>query len=46
MADTVAPGIAFGQAIARWGNWFNQAPHPREALDERTRTPRCRVSGL
>ncbi|MEU8363894.1 prolipoprotein diacylglyceryl transferase [Nonomuraea sp. NPDC048882] len=24
MADTVAPGIAFGQAIARWGNWFNQ----------------------
>ncbi|MCF6469406.1 prolipoprotein diacylglyceryl transferase [Nonomuraea sp. MG754425] len=24
VADTVAPGIAFGQAIARWGNWFNQ----------------------
>ncbi|PRX62836.1 prolipoprotein diacylglyceryl transferase [Nonomuraea fuscirosea] len=24
MADAVAPGIAFGQAIARWGNWFNQ----------------------
>ncbi|MEV5410057.1 prolipoprotein diacylglyceryl transferase [Thermopolyspora sp. NPDC052614] len=24
IADTVAPGIAFGQAIARWGNWFNQ----------------------
>ncbi|SEG97693.1 prolipoprotein diacylglyceryl transferase [Nonomuraea solani] len=23
-ADAVAPGIAFGQAIARWGNWFNQ----------------------
>ncbi|WP_204056480.1 prolipoprotein diacylglyceryl transferase [Microbispora corallina] len=23
-ADTVAPTIAFGQAIARWGNWFNQ----------------------
>ncbi|MGW4638153.1 prolipoprotein diacylglyceryl transferase [Sphaerisporangium sp. NPDC004334] len=24
VADTVAPTIAFGQAIARWGNWFNQ----------------------
>ncbi|MGR6920147.1 prolipoprotein diacylglyceryl transferase [[Actinomadura] parvosata] len=24
VADTVAPGLAFGQAIARWGNWFNQ----------------------
>ncbi|MFI9847605.1 prolipoprotein diacylglyceryl transferase [Nonomuraea sp. NPDC051941] len=24
VADTVAPDIAFGQAIARWGNWFNQ----------------------
>ncbi|WP_049560106.1 prolipoprotein diacylglyceryl transferase [Nonomuraea sp. SBT364] len=24
VADAVAPGIAFGQAIARWGNWFNQ----------------------
>ncbi len=24
VADTVAPSIAFGQAIARWGNWFNQ----------------------
>ncbi|MFG1959853.1 prolipoprotein diacylglyceryl transferase [Nonomuraea sp. NPDC049028] len=24
MGDTIAPGIAFGQAIARWGNWFNQ----------------------
>ncbi|MDF5753571.1 prolipoprotein diacylglyceryl transferase [Spongiactinospora sp. TRM90649] len=24
IADAVAPGIAFGQAIARWGNWFNQ----------------------
>ncbi|WP_113698621.1 prolipoprotein diacylglyceryl transferase [Nonomuraea lactucae] len=24
VADTVAPGIAFGQVIARWGNWFNQ----------------------
>ncbi|GAB1817710.1 prolipoprotein diacylglyceryl transferase [Herbidospora sp. RD11066] len=23
-ADLVAPGIALGQAIARWGNWFNQ----------------------
>ncbi|NJP29891.1 prolipoprotein diacylglyceryl transferase [Microbispora sp. SCL1-1] len=24
VADTVAPALAFGQAIARWGNWFNQ----------------------
>ncbi|MER6510721.1 prolipoprotein diacylglyceryl transferase [Nonomuraea sp. NPDC001636] len=24
VADTVAPGIAFAQAIGRWGNWFNQ----------------------
>ncbi|WP_062211361.1 prolipoprotein diacylglyceryl transferase [Streptomyces sp. NBRC 109706] len=24
MADAVAPGIAFAQAIGRWGNWFNQ----------------------
>ncbi|WP_285776605.1 prolipoprotein diacylglyceryl transferase [Microtetraspora sp. NBRC 13810] len=24
VADAIAPGIAFGQAIARWGNWFNQ----------------------
>ncbi|GAA1520414.1 prolipoprotein diacylglyceryl transferase [Sphaerisporangium rubeum] len=24
VADTVAPATAFGQAIARWGNWFNQ----------------------
>ncbi|RJL24693.1 prolipoprotein diacylglyceryl transferase [Bailinhaonella thermotolerans] len=24
VADTVAPGIALGQAIGRWGNWFNQ----------------------
>ncbi|MER7790729.1 prolipoprotein diacylglyceryl transferase [Streptomyces sp. NPDC097640] len=23
-ADAVAPGIAFAQAIGRWGNWFNQ----------------------
>ncbi len=24
MADAVAPGILFGQAIGRWGNYFNQ----------------------
>ncbi|MEU7744858.1 prolipoprotein diacylglyceryl transferase [Nonomuraea sp. NPDC049158] len=24
VADTVAPGIIFAQAIGRWGNWFNQ----------------------
>jgi prolipoprotein diacylglyceryl transferase len=23
-ADAIAPGLAFGQAIGRWGNWFNQ----------------------
>ncbi|WP_369143707.1 prolipoprotein diacylglyceryl transferase [Streptomyces sp. R44] len=23
-ADVIAPGIAFAQAIGRWGNWFNQ----------------------
>jgi prolipoprotein diacylglyceryl transferase len=28
-ADAVAPGIAFGQAIARWGNWFNQELYGR-----------------
>ncbi|EST23070.1 prolipoprotein diacylglyceryl transferase [Streptomyces roseochromogenus subsp. oscitans DS 12.976] len=29
-ADTVAPGIAFAQAIGRWGNWFNQELYGRE----------------
>lgn len=24
VADAVAPGLAFAQAIGRWGNWFNQ----------------------
>lgn len=24
LADSLAPGIAIGQAIGRWGNWFNQ----------------------
>lgn len=24
LADALAPGIAIGQAIGRWGNWFNQ----------------------
>jgi len=24
MADALAPGIVFAQAIGRWGNWFNQ----------------------
>ncbi|MFF8790660.1 prolipoprotein diacylglyceryl transferase [Streptomyces sp. NPDC015125] len=23
-ADALAPGLAIGQAIGRWGNWFNQ----------------------
>jgi prolipoprotein diacylglyceryl transferase len=23
-ADALAPGVAFAQAIGRWGNWFNQ----------------------
>ncbi|WP_406057585.1 prolipoprotein diacylglyceryl transferase [Streptomyces sp. NBC_01077] len=29
-ADTIAPGIAFAQAIGRWGNWFNQELYGRE----------------
>ncbi|MCE7081919.1 prolipoprotein diacylglyceryl transferase [Streptomyces sp. ST2-7A] len=28
-ADAVAPGIAFAQAIGRWGNWFNQELYGR-----------------
>lgn len=24
IGDAIAPGIAFAQAIGRWGNWFNQ----------------------
>ncbi|ANS62854.1 prolipoprotein diacylglyceryl transferase [Streptomyces lincolnensis] len=28
-ADAVAPGIALGQAIGRWGNWFNQELYGR-----------------
>ncbi|GAA2344723.1 prolipoprotein diacylglyceryl transferase [Streptomyces cuspidosporus] len=33
-ADAVAPGIAFAQAIGRWGNWFNQ-----ELYGKRTDVP-------
>jgi prolipoprotein diacylglyceryl transferase len=29
-ADAIAPGIAFAQAIGRWGNWFNQELYGRE----------------
>ncbi|RKN04330.1 prolipoprotein diacylglyceryl transferase [Streptomyces radicis] len=29
LADAVAPGIAFAQAIGRWGNWFNQELYGR-----------------
>ncbi|WP_129839187.1 prolipoprotein diacylglyceryl transferase [Streptomyces sp. RFCAC02] len=29
MADAIAPGIAFAQAIGRWGNWFNQELYGR-----------------
>ncbi|MYV40475.1 prolipoprotein diacylglyceryl transferase [Streptomyces sp. SID1328] len=29
-ADAVAPGIAFAQAIGRWGNWFNQELYGHE----------------
>ncbi|MGW2724591.1 prolipoprotein diacylglyceryl transferase [Streptomyces sp. NPDC001492] len=29
-ADAVAPGIAFAQAIGRWGNWFNQELYGKE----------------
>ncbi|MER6711405.1 prolipoprotein diacylglyceryl transferase [Streptomyces sp. NPDC000877] len=28
-ADAAAPGIALGQAIGRWGNWFNQELYGR-----------------
>ncbi|WP_328539316.1 prolipoprotein diacylglyceryl transferase [Streptomyces sp. NBC_00344] len=28
-ADTLAPGLAFAQAIGRWGNWFNQELYGR-----------------
>src|SRR4029077_873889 len=24
LADVIAPGLALGQAIGRWGNYFNQ----------------------
>lgn len=27
MADVIAPGIALGQSIGRWGNFFNQEAH-------------------
>ena len=27
MADIIAPGIVLGQAIGRWGNFFNQEAH-------------------
>ncbi|MBL1106139.1 prolipoprotein diacylglyceryl transferase [Streptomyces sp. 5-8] len=29
-ADAVAPGIAFAQALGRWGNWFNQELYGHE----------------
>jgi prolipoprotein diacylglyceryl transferase len=29
-ADAIAPGIAFAQAIGRWGNWFNQELYGKE----------------
>ncbi len=29
VADVVAPGLAFAQAIGRWGNWFNQELYGR-----------------
>ncbi|OON71732.1 prolipoprotein diacylglyceryl transferase [Streptomyces tsukubensis] len=28
-ADVVAPGVAFAQAMGRWGNWFNQELYGR-----------------
>jgi prolipoprotein diacylglyceryl transferase len=28
-ADAIAPGIAFAQAVGRWGNWFNQELYGR-----------------
>jgi prolipoprotein diacylglyceryl transferase len=29
VAGAVAPGLAFGQAIGRWGNWFGQSLYGR-----------------
>jgi prolipoprotein diacylglyceryl transferase len=29
LGDAIAPGIAVGQAIGRWGNWFNQELYGR-----------------
>ncbi|HEY3734008.1 MAG TPA: prolipoprotein diacylglyceryl transferase family protein [Streptosporangiaceae bacterium] len=29
VAGAAAPGIAFGQAVGRWGNWFNQELYGR-----------------
>ena len=29
VAGAAAPGVAFGQAIGRWGNWFGQALYGR-----------------
>jgi prolipoprotein diacylglyceryl transferase len=31
VAGAAAPGLAFGQAIGRWGNWFSQALYGRPA---------------
>lgn len=30
MADALAPGILFAQAIGRWGNWFNNELYGRQ----------------
>ena len=42
-ADALAPGLAFAQAIGRWGNWFNQelygTPHRRALGAEDQRGP-------
>lgn len=32
VAGAAAPGIAFGQAIGRWGNWFGQTLYGRPSM--------------
>jgi len=47
VAGAAAPGLAFGQAIGRWGNWFGQAlyGHPSTLPWAVAITPEHRVRG-
>ena len=33
VADAIAPGLIFAQAVGRWGNFFNQEAHGAPVLD-------------